>query len=45
VERLIGAGDLCRPSRRRLEMIAVVENSLREVDLLRCARFGLIELR
>jgi aspartyl-tRNA(Asn)/glutamyl-tRNA(Gln) amidotransferase subunit A len=33
----IGAGDYVQASRRRLEMIAAVEESLREVDLLLCA--------
>jgi len=33
----ISAGDYVQASRRRLEMIAVVENALREVDVLLCA--------
>jgi len=33
----IGAGDYVQASRRRLEMIAAVENALREVDVLMCA--------
>jgi aspartyl-tRNA(Asn)/glutamyl-tRNA(Gln) amidotransferase subunit A len=33
----IGAGDYVQAGRRRLEMIAAVEESLREVDLLLCA--------
>ena len=33
----IGAGDYVQASRRRLEMIAAVEESLREVDVLLCA--------
>ena len=33
----IGAGDYVHASRRRLEMIAAVEEALREVDLLLCA--------
>jgi aspartyl-tRNA(Asn)/glutamyl-tRNA(Gln) amidotransferase subunit A len=33
----IGAGDYVQAARRRLEMIAAVEESLREVDVLLCA--------
>jgi len=33
----ISAGDYVQASRRRLEMIAAVENALREVDVLLCA--------
>jgi aspartyl-tRNA(Asn)/glutamyl-tRNA(Gln) amidotransferase subunit A len=33
----ISAGDYVQAGRRRLEMIAAVENALREVDVLLCA--------